>query len=336
MRLSRFKSSLLISLACCRSAVCRLDEDGRVDAQLSVYSTGLADARSQFDRDALSTHSNSLSDLFSTSLSQSTFTTRIKPSRSLQGDDTPHVVVRAEQTAQQPQCDPNYGELACGNICCSAAEMCMRPGHCVKSGSSPFNSVITPSMSGSSTATATATSTATEPARPTSSFLSTVTEGSGTYTTDFIAPVATGQDGTTILPVVVGGGHGEGKSTGGSGDHLSTGAIAGIVIGSIAGFLLLLLLLGLLTRHCCGSSRGSYAAAAGGGGEGRHHMGCCEWCGIGLLLGALFCCCRRKRDDSTGKPSTTMTTYSYYDSQSATRTSTSSISSSGKWEPMNF
>ncbi|KAI5285223.1 hypothetical protein KEM54_000743 [Ascosphaera aggregata] len=145
--------------------------------------------------------------------------TKPKPSNT---EELLRVLARAEETGQ-PQCDANYGEISCGIICCSAAEMCMSPGRCVKSGSSPFNSVITPSMSASTTAS--------ETSRRTSSIPTTVIGGSASFTTDFIAPVATGPSGITIYRTVSVGGGGlddDSEDTTGDGNHLSTGAIAGI------------------------------------------------------------------------------------------------------------
>ncbi|KAJ5086612.1 hypothetical protein NUU61_007919 [Penicillium alfredii] len=121
---------------------------------------------------------------------------------------------RHAQTAAPTQtgsCKLEIGESTCGNDCCDASSTCEN-GKCVQESSS-------------------ADASATPPVRGTSSGMSTATETAAPTTTrGFIAPVGT--DGADLV--------GAKASDGGGG--LSGGAIAGIVVGTIAGVFLLLLL----------------------------------------------------------------------------------------------
>ncbi|KAK2737056.1 hypothetical protein FQN55_001326 [Onygenales sp. PD_40] len=112
------------------------------------------------------------------------------------------------------QCKISLGESACGTICCTAAQAC-KNGQCVQSGASPFESSTGPSP--------------TAPLRPTSSGGPTVTT-TPSATVPFLFPVGT--DGSALTPI---------PATGGGGG-LSGGAIAGIVIGTLAGVVLLFIL----------------------------------------------------------------------------------------------
>ncbi|CAI7630527.1 unnamed protein product [Penicillium bialowiezense] len=131
-------------------------------------------------------------------------------------------------------CRADIGETKCGTRCCEAAQEC-QDGECVAE---------------SSSVAVTATGTdgeATPGVRATSNGASTVTATSAPTTTEgFTAPVGT--DGADLIGV---------KASDNSGG-LSGGAIAGIVIGSIAGAFLLLLICACL---CCkGAMEGLFAA----------------------------------------------------------------------------
>ncbi|KAB8291115.1 hypothetical protein EYC80_009803 [Monilinia laxa] len=109
-------------------------------------------------------------------------------------------------------CDTSTGQTSCGSICCASDQMCEYSGQCTARTSL-----------WSYTAT---TGTYSAPLRPTSgASTSTV---SATTTQPFVAPATA--SGST-LPI-----------TSTSSNNLSAGAIAGIVIGTIAGAILLLLL----------------------------------------------------------------------------------------------
>lgn len=128
------------------------------------------------------------------------------------------------------KCENSLGESACGNICCSAAQACKSPGHCVESGSSPIETPPPgPSGSGSPQPSNTASSGAPSPTVP------------------FIPPVGPSGSATGTAAPITGGGDGGG---GGSSGGLSGGAIAGIVIGTLAGLFILLL---LCACFCVGS-----------------------------------------------------------------------------------
>ncbi|KAJ5632602.1 hypothetical protein N7490_008941 [Penicillium lividum] len=126
-------------------------------------------------------------------------------------------VTTAAATTTTATCKADLGEATCGTTCCDAAEECV-DGVCVaESSSAAVTGDATPAARGTSSGTSTATATA----------AATTTEG-------FIAPVST--DGSDLIGV---------KATSSGG--LSGGAIAGIVIGTIAGVALLL----LLCACCC-------------------------------------------------------------------------------------
>ncbi|CZT22728.1 uncharacterized protein RCC_08433 [Ramularia collo-cygni] len=135
--------------------------------------------------------------------------------------------------ASGPVCNFALNEQPCGNICCASGQYCANTGEAIGQcaaaaggGSSGYYS--------SYTATATNGATAGAPIRPTTSAGKTVTTTSGpTTTVPFIAPVATGANITLTE-----------DQKGGNG--LSGGAIAGIVIGVLAGLFLLFLLIA-----CC-------------------------------------------------------------------------------------
>ncbi|KAJ5892527.1 hypothetical protein N7504_009218 [Penicillium tannophilum] len=110
-------------------------------------------------------------------------------------------------------CDAGLAETTCGSNCCSADEECV-DGECVvESSSAAVTGDATPAARGTSSGWSTATATA----------AATTTEG-------FIAPVST--DGSDLI----------GAKATSNGSGLSGGAIAGIVIGTIAGVILLFLL----------------------------------------------------------------------------------------------
>ena len=126
-------------------------------------------------------------------------------------------------TTISTQCRHSLGEVPCGSICCSSGQFCMTDtNQCAAAGggSSPYYSSFY-----------TVTQTASVPVRPTSNLVFTVTStGSASTTVPFQTPVGT--DGSTLI--------GAEATTGGQ--RLSSGAIAGIVIGVIAGIILLFLI----------------------------------------------------------------------------------------------
>ncbi|KAJ5476423.1 hypothetical protein N7475_002152 [Penicillium sp. IBT 31633x] len=123
-------------------------------------------------------------------------------------------------------CRVDLGEIKCGTTCCEAAQECVE-GQCVAESSSV---VVTATGTDAGTE-------ATPGVRGTSNGASTVTETSAPTTTEgFTAPVGT--DGADLI----------GMKAEDNGSELSGGAIAGIVIGSIAGAFLLLLLCACI---CC-------------------------------------------------------------------------------------
>ncbi|PWY80642.1 hypothetical protein BO70DRAFT_362594 [Aspergillus heteromorphus CBS 117.55] len=137
-------------------------------------------------------------------------------------------------TSSAGSCNAEYGETVCGNNCCGPAYICS-DNQCIIGSTSIW-----------------ATATATPPVRGTT--LSTVTQTAPVTTTEgFIAPVSTG--GTPAVGV---------KARSGG---LSGGAIAGIVIGTIAGAFLLLLICACM---CCRGALDSILACLGlGGGRKR-------------------------------------------------------------------
>lgn len=218
-------------------------------------------------------------------------------------------------------CRPTLGETPCGDSCCSASQMCENKV-CVEGASSGYWSSWN-----------SASATATPPLRPTSSGEATVTQtGAATTTEPFIAPVGT--NGATLTSA----------SAGNKG--LSGGAIAGIVIGTIAGVIFLLLLCACL---CFKEALDGLLALFGLGGRRRkdttyveerysHHSHGSRperrtWFGtrpsrpseekksgigglatIGLMLGALALCLglKRRRDHDDEKSSYTYPSSYYY------------------------
>ena len=130
----------------------------------------------------------------------------------------------AAPTSDNGQCKPSLGETECGWTCCSASESC-NAGECVEVGNSPIETAPAPTPPLRPTDTTGATITPTPPPGP---------------TVPFIPPIGTdGSDGSEQpMPSEDGGG-------------LSGGAIAGIVIGSLAGAAILLLLCCCLCVGTC-------------------------------------------------------------------------------------
>jgi hypothetical protein len=122
------------------------------------------------------------------------------------------------------QCRYSLGEAPCGSTCCAAGQYCMTDiNQCagVGGGSSAYFSSFY-----------TVTQLASVPVRPISNTVFTVTAtGAVTATLPYSAPVGT--DGSTLI----------GAQATTQGQRLSPGAIAGIVIGVIAGIILLFLIL---------------------------------------------------------------------------------------------
>lgn len=132
------------------------------------------------------------------------------------------------------KCHYALNETPCGGICCASDQYCYQLGQCRAAagggGSSGHKTTyVVPATSGV---------VGDSPFRPTSSSLVLVTEiASPTTTIPFETPVATGANVTLTSS--------EQDNDGDGG--LSGGAIAGIVIGTLAG----LLLLGLICFYCC-------------------------------------------------------------------------------------
>ncbi len=126
-------------------------------------------------------------------------------------------------TTASSQCSYSLGEVPCGSICCSAGQYCMtNVNQCAAAGggsSAYYSSFYT------------VTQVASVPVRPTSNTVLTVTStGAATATLPFSTPIGT--DGSTLI----------GAQATTQGHSLSPGAIAGIVIGVIAGIILLFLI----------------------------------------------------------------------------------------------
>jgi hypothetical protein len=139
-------------------------------------------------------------------------------------------------------CRADIGETKCGTTCCEAAQEC-QDGQCVAESSSV---AITATGTGAE---------ATPGVRATSNGASTVTATSAPTTTEgFTAPVGT--DGADLI----------GVKAAGDNSGLSGGAIAGIVIGTIAGVFLLLLVCACL---CCKGAIDGLLAALGFGKKRR-------------------------------------------------------------------
>ncbi|KAJ5871616.1 uncharacterized protein N7529_003969 [Penicillium soppii] len=142
-------------------------------------------------------------------------------------------------------CRVDLGETKCGTTCCEAAQEC-EDGQCVAESSS---------VAVTATGTGAGGSEATPGVRGTSNGASTVTATSAPTTTEgFTAPVGT--DGADLIGV---------KASNNDGG-LSGGAIAGIVIGTIAGVFLLLLVAACL---CCKGILDGFLAALGIGKKRR-------------------------------------------------------------------
>ena len=216
-------------------------------------------------------------------------------------------------------CDPSVGETKCGSTCCGPASVCEN-GQCLASSSSIWATMTSaPSAEGTSNSAATATET-----------------GSATTTQPFETPIHT--DGSPAIGVAAPDDKG-----------LSGGAIAGIVIGTIAGVALLLLICACMCCRgalealgaCLGIGRRKRndgyddryshynsgrpdgrtwfgarppAPSHGGGssGEKKH-----KWGGlatIGIVLGALALCLglKRRRDHQDEKSDYTYPSSYYY------------------------
>ncbi|KAI9644895.1 hypothetical protein NHQ30_006924 [Ciborinia camelliae] len=120
----------------------------------------------------------------------------------------------AATTSAAAICDTSLGQTSCGTICCASDQMCEYSGQCT----ARTSSWIYTATSGTYSA----------PLRPTSGASTSTSTKSATTTEPFIPPATA--SGST-LPL-----------TGESSNNLSGGAIAGIVIGALAGVILLLLL----------------------------------------------------------------------------------------------
>ncbi|KAL4933936.1 uncharacterized protein BDV17DRAFT_286741 [Aspergillus undulatus] len=222
----------------------------------------------------------------------------------------------ASPTSGSGSCRTDLGESECGDECCSASDICNENKKCV--------------LAATTSIWATDTNTATPPVRPTDS--NTVTE-TATATQGFETPVTT--DGSPALGVDAP------EDDGG----LSGGAIAGIVVGTLAGvFLLFLLCLCLCARGLlnsilaclgCGRKRRReetyvedhyshhthrpagrtwFGTRPSGAHEGEKKSRWSSFATIGIVLGAIALCLglRRKRDHDDEKSSTSYTYPSYY------------------------
>ncbi|KAM0722940.1 hypothetical protein Q7P37_001138 [Cladosporium fusiforme] len=159
----------------------------------------------------------------------------------------------ATPTAASGTCDFAKNEEPCGDVCCKSSEYCYQKGQCKDAGNGGSSGYYT---SYYSTMYET-TNSAGVPLRPTSSTLIVVTEtGSPSTTLPFETPVATGAE--------VGGLSSSSEEEGGGGG-LSGGAIAGIVIGTLAG----LILLGFICFYCCVRGLFNGVLAIFGGGKKR-------------------------------------------------------------------
>ena len=223
-------------------------------------------------------------------------------------------------------CQEEYGETPCGNDCCDASSVCVNNQCVVGSSSAGWETA---------TATATETSPATPPVRGTSNSMSTVTETAAPTTTQgFLAPVST--DGSEAIGVKA------------PSEGLSGGAIAGIVIGVIAGVFLLFLICACM---CCRGAIDGLLALFGLGGRRRrresttyvdhysHHShggrpegrtwfgtrpsrpegsekksGWSMWASIGIIVGAIALCLglKRRRDHDEKSTSSYPSSYYYY------------------------
>ncbi|KAL4874333.1 hypothetical protein BJY04DRAFT_17668 [Aspergillus karnatakaensis] len=221
----------------------------------------------------------------------------------------------ASPTGGSGTCKASLGETECGDDCCGAAYICNKNKKCVLGATTSIGP----------------THTANPPSRPTDS--NTVTE-TATATQGFEAPVTT--DGSEAI----------GVDAPDDDSGLSGGAIAGIVIGTLAGvFLLFLLCLclcfkGLLNSilACLGIGRKRreetyveehhshhthrppgrtwFGTKPSGDheGEGKSRWG--SMATIGIILGAIALCLglRRKKDQDEKSDYTYPSYYSYYTS----------------------
>lgn len=126
------------------------------------------------------------------------------------------------------------GEIACGSICCASWQYCAYEGQCLSNAGATAPATATVTTAGETTAWST--------------YSTTMTTAGSTITTQFSAPYrVTGTESTTTntgtleSATTTSSGNGTAVSTT-SGSNLSGGAIAGIVIGVLAGVALLLLL----------------------------------------------------------------------------------------------
>lgn len=143
--------------------------------------------------------------------------------------------------AAQPTSKCTGIQQECGSICCDSGYYCSTSGTCAALGGGSSGGII-------------GTLTPSAPLRPTSSTLIIVTAtGTPTATVPFETPISTGVNGTPL------------EQTGGGGG-LSSGAIAGIVIGVLFGLFLLF----LLCLFCCFRALFDTLMACFGGGRRKH------------------------------------------------------------------
>lgn len=211
-----------------------------------------------------------------------TFTTTMVSTYTLSAEPSSKPAPPATATATVTgKCDTGDGYSPCGDKCCSPQEECVSPGTCKWAGSTPFPSSgpepTSPARPTAGVTTVTSTMTSTGTRTKTSG-----TAAAATYTTAFIAPHST--SGSLILP-----------ETTSHKSHLSGGAIAGIVIGSVAGALLL----GALLLCCC--VRGAADVCADICGCGRRRSRRSDDGGGGGLFGLLNGR-RQSRPDSDHHP----------------------------------
>jgi len=242
-----------------------------------------------------------------------------------------YVGVSVAATPTAASCS-QYNQSPCGSICCDSGYYCLTSGTCAYAGGGSSGGVYYSTLAPSA------------PLRPTSSTLIVVTAtGTPTTTVPFQTPIATGANATITSS----------QQTGGNG--LSGGAIAGIVIGVLVGILLLT----LLCLFCCARAIFDTVLAIFGLGRNRrrvheetyieehHHSsgtGGRRWygnrpsrpaspartggrfgnaLGIGALLGGLAIALglKRRHDRRHDEKSNTVSSYSYSDYTSTSRSS---------------
>lgn len=188
--------------------------------------------------------------LFTTTYVETDFVTRTSVYSSLIAAATSAVVA---PTVQQPPavtnvaCSSQLQEIPCGGICCAPGQYCQYQGQCAP--------VAVGGGDVSSSYYASIVNTGSAFIRPTSNNVQTVTSTrSPTTTVPFQTPMATS------------GGSTSGMQTTTSNNGLSGGAIAGIVIGTLAGIALLLL---LCTCFCFASVANAFRRCLGIGGRKR-------------------------------------------------------------------